>query len=98
MRRILRALVVSASLSPVAITASPAHAGGGDVAAGIIGGLAAGTLLGATMGKPRYYEPPPPAYVVPEPVDGPDCYWAGGEPYWDDYRGAWVHPRVTVCE
>ena len=35
----------------------PAQAGGGDVAAGLIGGLAAGTIIGAAVTAPRYYEP-----------------------------------------
>jgi hypothetical protein len=36
------------------------RAGGGDVAAGLIGGLAAGTIIGAAVAGPRYYTPPPP--------------------------------------
>ncbi len=32
----------------------PVQAGGGDVAAGLIGGLAAGTIIGAAVTAPRY--------------------------------------------
>jgi len=59
-----------------------AHAGGGDVAAGLIGGLAAGTIIGAAVAGPRYYALPPPVYVAP----GPSCYWTRGQPMWDGYE------------
>jgi hypothetical protein len=36
---------------------TPVRAGGGDVAAGVIGGLAAGTIIGAAVAGPRYYGP-----------------------------------------
>jgi len=72
---------------------SPARAGGGDVAAGLVGGLAAGAIIGAAVAGPRYYAPPPPVYVAPAP-----CYWTRGEPVWDGYRGVWTYPAVRVCE
>jgi hypothetical protein len=72
----------------------PVQAGGGDVAAGLIGGLAAGTIIGAAVTAPRYYGPPPPVYVGPAPY----CYWTQGQPVWDPYRGAWMYPAVRVCE
>jgi hypothetical protein len=71
----------------------PVQAGGGDVAAGLIGGLAAGTIIGAAVTAPRYYGPPP-LYVAPAPY----CYWTRGEPVWDPYRGAWISPAVRVCQ
>jgi hypothetical protein len=73
--------------------ATPVRAGGSDVAAGLIGGLAAGTIIGAAVTAPRYYGPPP-AYVAPAPY----CYWTRGQPVWDVYRGVWVYPSVQVCE
>jgi hypothetical protein len=80
-------------LLPAAVTLAltsaatvPAQAGGGDVAAGLIGGLAAGTIIGAAVTGPHYYGPPP-VYVAPR-----------GEPVWDGYRGVWVYPSVRVCE
>jgi hypothetical protein len=82
----------------VAITAiaspSPSRADNGNVAAGIIGGLAVGTLFGAAMAQPRVYAPAP-VYVAPPP---PACYWTRGGPVWDDYRGRWVRPRIQVCD
>jgi hypothetical protein len=73
---------------------TPVRAGGGDVAAGLLGGLAAGTIIGVAAAGPRYYPPPPPVYVVP----GPACYWTRGQPVWDAYRGVWTYPAVQVCE
>ena len=53
-------------------------------------------MLGAAAAQPRYYGPAPaPVYVAPPP---PSCYWTRGEPVWDGYRGAWVRPRVQVCD
>ena len=75
-----------------------ARADGGQVAAGILGGLAAGTILGAAT-APRAYYAPTPVYVGPAPVYvEPDCYWAPGEPIWDGWRQALVRSRVQVCD
>jgi hypothetical protein len=80
-----------------AIVPAPAQAGnGGAVAAGIIGGLAAGAIIGSAASAPRYYAPEP-VYAAPPPPPS-SCYWTRGEPVWDGYRGAWVRPRVQVCD
>jgi hypothetical protein len=99
MQRFRSVLLVGAALSLAGISMTPAQAGDGNgFAAGIVGGLAAGTLLGIAASGP-HYGPPPPVYVAPEPVYGPTCYWTrGGQPYWDGYAGAWIYPRVRVCE
>jgi hypothetical protein len=90
---IVSAVTVSLALSSSIST--PVQAGGGDVAAGIIGGLAAGTIVGAAVAGPHYYyPPPPPVYVAPPP----NCYWTQGQPVWDGYRGAWTYPPIRVCE
>lgn len=80
-------------------TTQPAHAGNG-VAFGILGGLAAGTIIGSAVAAPRYYYEPVPVEVEMAPPPGPvgGCYWARGTPVWDGYRGAWVRPRVQVCD
>ena len=94
-----RGLIVLATVVAMgaAVLPAPAQAGsnGGAVAAGVIGGLAVGGLLGAAAAQqqPRYA--PEPVYVAPPP---PRCYWTRGEPVWDGYRGAWVRPRVQVCD
>lgn len=78
----------------------PSYAGGGDVAAGIIGGLAVGAIIGsAAASQPRPYYAPAPVYMEPAPVymaPPPRCYWTRGEAFWDGYR--WVRPRMQVCD
>ena len=90
-------VLVAAATMAAAILPAPAQArNGGAVAAGVIGGLAAGALIGSAVAQPRYYGPAPaPVYVAPPPSS---CYWTRGEPVWDGYRGAWVRPRVQVCD
>ena len=64
-----RGLIVLATAAAMgaAILPAPAQAGnGGAVAAGVIGGLAVGTMLGAAAAQPRYYGPAP-VYVAPPP-------------------------------
>src|SRR5215472_4026984 len=68
MKRILIILTTIAivSASAASFSSSSARADGGQVAAGILGGLAAGTILGAaTAPRPYYYAP---VYVEPAPV------------------------------
>jgi hypothetical protein len=91
MKRFLLVTIAATSVAASAAT-TPVRAGGGDVAAGVIGGLAAGTIIGAAVTAPRYYAPP--VYVAPSPY----CYWTRGEPVWDGYRGVWTYPAVRVCE
>ena len=97
MNRVLSVLVAVAALGGSLIaTPERANAGSGEVAAGIVGGLAVGTLLGAAVAQPRphYYEPAP-VYMAPPRR----CYWTRGEPMWDGYRGHWVRgPRMQVCD
>jgi hypothetical protein len=94
MKRSLFAPAVAVSLGFSVAATTPVRAGGGDMAAGVIGGLTAGTIIGAAVAGPRYYAPPPPVYVAPAPY----CYWTRGEPVWDGYRGVWTYPSVRVCE
>ena len=84
MKRFLLLLAV-VTLTNAGTATTPVRAGGGDVAAGLIGGLAAGTIIGAAV---------TPVYVAPMPY----CYWTRGEPVWDGYRGVWTYPAVRVCE
>jgi hypothetical protein len=100
-----KALIVAASAISLAAgtVVTPAQAGGngGAVAAGVIGGLAIGGILGAAAAQPRYYGPPPAYVAEPEPVyvaPPPSCYWTRGEPVWDGYRGVWRRPRIQVCD
>src|SRR5262249_33753134 len=92
MKNAIAGLVTAISISALA-AAHPAHAGSGDVAAGLIGGFAAGAIVGTAL-APR----PAPVYVAPAPVYvvEPQCYWTRGRPVWDGYR--WVRTRVQVCD
>ena len=89
-------VLVAAATMGAAVLPPSAQAGsnGGAVAAGVIGGLAVGAIVGsAAASQPRYYAPAP-VYVAPPPR----CYWTRGEPVWDGYRGAWVRPRMQICD
>jgi hypothetical protein len=103
MTRALVAIALAGNIvAGVTVGATEVRADNGSLAAGVVGGLAIGTILGATAAAPRYYAPPPPpppVYVAPAPiyVAPPRCYWTYGEPVWDGWRGAWVRPRMQVC-
>ncbi len=88
-----------AAAALVAGLAQPAAAENGRITAGVLGGLAAGAIIGSAVSGPRYYEPEP-VYVAPRPVyRAPrQCYLTRGEPVWDEYRGVWRRPRVEVCD
>lgn len=95
----LTALAAAATLTFAAVaTPQPAEARDGRVAAGIIGGVAAGLIIGGLAsnayghgyyGGPRYYEPAPVYYY------GPRCWWMR-ERIWDGY--GWRLRRVRVCD
>jgi hypothetical protein len=75
------------------LMATAARAGGGDLAAGLLGGLAVGTIVGTAAAQPHYYVP----YYAPAPVyvPAPHC-WFEGQRVWDGY--GYVIERVRVCE
>ena len=90
MKNAIAGLVTAISISALA-AAHPAHAGSGDVAAGLIGGFAAGAIVGTAL-APRpapVYVAPAPVYVAPAPVYvvEPQCYWTRGRPMWDAIAG-----------
>ena len=62
----------------VASFSARARGDNGQIAGGILGGLAAGTILGAATAPRRYYAPPP---ICVEPTlvcVQPRCYWTPG--------------------
>lgn len=96
MRKTLTVIAAAATLA-LATVAAPQHAEArnGRIAAGIIGGLAAGALLGAAAANGPYYYGPG-YYYAPGPVYyGPRCYWAR-QRYWNGWR--WRSHRVRVCD
>lgn len=101
MGKIFTALAIASALSvSSAVVPSAARADNG-VAVGILGGLAAGAIIGSAVAPPPYYGPAPvymeadPVYVSPPPYR---CYWTQSEPVWDEYRGAWLRQRMQVCD
>ena len=99
------ALIVGATLA----APQPAEARGGRIAAGIIGGIAAGALIAGAAGAFAPYGPYgygygygyAPGYAYgPYPAYGPAPYYAPGcylrrQPVWNGWR--WVNQRIRVC-
>src|SRR2546430_17043658 len=97
MRKLLVGLLIASSLC---LTCTPriAAAGSGDVAAGIVGGLAVGTLFGAAVASgPPYYQPAPASGAPPPRYVAPTCYWTPGAPRGGGHRGLWYRPALPVC-
>jgi len=97
MNKTITALVAASVIGFATLASAPAEArwrGGGAVAAGVIGGIAAGALIAGAANAG-----PPPGYYAPAPVygPGPGCYYQR-QRVWDDYYGVWRRgPRVLVC-
>ena len=90
--RILTAVAAAATLGLATVAApQPAEARGGAIAAGIIGGLAVGALIGAAAQGPYYGYGP--AYYGPGPYYG-GCYWTR-QRVWDGW--GWRVRPVRVC-
>jgi hypothetical protein len=99
MKKTLTALVAAGTIAFAAL-ATPTGASardGGAVAAGIIGGLAAGAIIGSAVAAPPppVYYAPAPVYVAPAPVYGPECR-VRRERFWDGY--GWRSRRVEICD
>ena len=89
------AMLIAAALPSTA----EARCRGCGVAAGVIGGLAAGAIIGnALSGGPVYAEPapPPPTYYYETDSDGQICH-VEHRRYWVEGAG-WRHRRVEICE
>src|ERR1700694_3061993 len=108
MNKKLTAVAAAAIVAAAALTApTPADArwrghrgGGGAIAAGVIGGLAAGALFAGAYGPYGYgygpgYGPYYGGYYAPAYYDyGPGCY-IRPQRVWDGY--GWRIRRVRVC-
>jgi len=111
MRKTLIGLAAAASLglATVAIPApASAYCTGCAVGAGIIGGIAAGAIVGSAIANspppppppPAYYGPPPPAAYYPPPGPGyaqlaPGCYWGKRKVWIEGYGYRWR--TVQIC-
>jgi hypothetical protein len=98
MKKTLAVLATAGALAVVS-AAAPTDANaqwgrrGGAVAAGVIGGLAAGAIIGSAV-APRYYDPyygPAPVYVEPAPASCVQPQWV-----WSERRGEYVWRNVRV--
>ncbi len=107
MKKTLLALAAAASVAAGSMsvpTTADARCVGCAVGAGVVGGLAAGAIIGSAIAnsQPRYYAPAP-GYVVyegygaPYPVACPGGYWAR-RPLRDRFGNfiRWSRPRF-VC-
>lgn len=95
MRKTLTAVAAAVALSLAAVaspTTASARCFGCGVAAGVIGGIAAGALIaGATH---PYYGPYPYYAYGPAPYYyRPHCWWRR-ERVWDGYGWHWAHVRI----
>jgi len=99
MTRTLTALAAAATVATVAVaapTSANAYCRGCAVGAGIIGGLAAGAIIGSAVAGA--YGPPPGYYYRPRPyyyAYGPRCFWTR-QRFWNGY--GWRLRRVRVCD
>ncbi len=104
MKNAIIALAAAVTLAAALPSSAQAHCRGCGVAAGVVGGLAAGAIIGSAIANsgPTYvepapvYAPPPPAYAEPPAyVDGPVCH-TERQQVWDGY--AYRMRRVEVCD
>jgi hypothetical protein len=95
----LKAITVVAAVATAgaAFTSMPAQADDGRIAAGVVGGLAAGAMLGAaaSSGYDPYYSGPAYYHRSYQPVYGA-CHWER-ERIVDAY-GRMIVRRVRVCD
>ena len=103
--------LAAAAVLGLAAVATPAKADciGCAVGAGILGGVAAGAIIGSAIANspppppPAYYYPPPPpaAVVYPAPGPGyaavaPGCYWGKRQVWVEGYGYRWR--TVQICQ
>lgn len=110
MKRTIFALAAAIVMAAALPSSADAHCRGCGVAAGAIGGLAAGAIIGSAIASqpPAYVGPPiydevPPDYVAPPPgdpdspeyIDPASCH-IERQQVWDGYR--YRLQRVQICE
>ena len=104
MKNTIIALAAAVTLAAALPSSAQAYCNGCGVAAGVVGGLAAGAIVGSAIANSRpvyvepapVYAPPPPAYAEPPAyVDGPVCH-TERQQVWDGY--AYRMRRVQVCD
>jgi hypothetical protein len=96
------ALAAATMLAAAAPQAAQARCHGCGVAAGVVGGLAAGAIIGSAIANsgpaPVYVEPAPPPvyYESPAYVEGPECHTVKRRIYVEGVGPRWS--REEVCD
>jgi hypothetical protein len=104
MKHTIIALAAAATLAAALLSPAQARCHGCGVAAGVVGGLAAGAIIGSAIANsgPTYFEPapvyapPPPAYVAPSEVYEGDVCHVERQRVWVEGYG-WRSRRIEVC-
>ena len=113
MHKSLVGLAAAAALGFAAVVApasAKADCVGCAVGAGILGGVAAGAIIGSAIANsppppppPAYYYPPPPPAAVYYPAPGPGyaalapgCYWGKRQVWVEGYGYRWR--TVQICQ
>ena len=107
MKHTMIALAAAALLAAAVPNAAQADCHGCGVAAGVVGGLAAGAIIGGAIAnsQPRYEPapvyvapppPPPPGYYVEPADDGPVCHTVRRRIFVEGVGYRWS--REEICE
>jgi hypothetical protein len=105
MKLTIIAFAAAATLAAALPSSAQARCHGCGVAAGVVGGLAAGAIIGSAIANsgPTYYEPapvyapPPPAFAAPsEVVEGDVCHVERRRVWVEGY--GWRSRRIEVCD
>ena len=104
MKHTIIAFAAAATLAAALPSPAQARCHGCGVAAGVVGGLAAGAIIGSAIANsgPTYVAPapvyaPPPAYVAPSGVyEGGVCHVENRRVWIEGY--GWRSRRIEVCD
>jgi hypothetical protein len=104
MKQAVFAFAAAALVTAAIPNAAQARCDGCGVAAGVVGGLAAGAIIGSAIANsapaPVYVEPgpppPPPAYYYDETGDGPVCHTVRRRVFIDGVGYRWT--REEICD
>jgi len=105
MRNAITALAAVGVLAAALPSPAQAYCNGCGVAAGVVGGLAAGAIIGGAIARPPVYveptpvyvaPPPPPAYAEPPDVTGSICHIERRQVWIEGY--GYRPRRVEVCD